>query len=385
MGSFSMGLDRDQLQVVEWVHNFAEGALRPAAREWNERAETPWPVIEEAARVGLYSFDFVASCLADPTGIVFPLVNEEVAWGDAGMAMALFGSALAAVGIVAAGVPEQVAEWVPKCFGDNGRVRLAALCASEPDTHGTWDELRTRAVYDARADAWTIRGTKAWIANGGTPGVHVVLASVEPELGAFGQASFVVPPGTPGLSVGRVLAEPGVAAASLAEVLLDDVKVPGACLLGGKDVFDERIALGREGNASGRSVSTATLEATSPLVAAQAVGVARAAYQHALACTPGPVKGRNRPGSGEAAALALDNMKAHVDAARLLYMRAAWMSMTGAPSTAGEGARSKLFASETATFVTAKAIEVLGDSRDESNGVLERWSSAAKAYGLFHT
>ena len=92
MSDFSMELNEDQLQVLRWVHDFAENVVRPAAHEWDEREETPWPIIEEAARIGLYSFDFVANCFADPTGLLFPLVNEELAWGDAGIALALLGS-----------------------------------------------------------------------------------------------------------------------------------------------------------------------------------------------------------------------------------------------------------------------------------------------------
>ena len=91
MGEFSMELNEDQRQVLRWVHDFAENVVRPAAHEWDEREETPWPIIEEAARIGLYSFDFVANCFADPTGLLLPLVNEEMAWGDAGIAMAILG------------------------------------------------------------------------------------------------------------------------------------------------------------------------------------------------------------------------------------------------------------------------------------------------------
>ena len=115
------------------MHEFAADVMRPAAHEWDEREETPWPIIEEAARIGIYSFDFMANCLADPTGLLFPLINEELAWGDAGIALALLGSTLGVAAIVAAGTPEQVAEWAPRCFGQPGDVRLTALCVSEAD------------------------------------------------------------------------------------------------------------------------------------------------------------------------------------------------------------------------------------------------------------
>ena len=90
--------------------------------------------------------------------------------------------------------------------------------------------LRTRAVYDEATDEWVLNGTKTWITNGGIADVHVVVASVEPELKARGQASFVVPPGTPGLSQGQKFSKHGIRASHTAEVVLDDVRVPaGAC------------------------------------------------------------------------------------------------------------------------------------------------------------
>ena len=88
-----------------------------AGPEWDEREETPWPIIEEAAKNGLYSFDFIAQCFSDPTGLLMCLVNEEMSWGDAGIALAIFGSTLAVAGIFANGTSEQIGEWIPQCFG----------------------------------------------------------------------------------------------------------------------------------------------------------------------------------------------------------------------------------------------------------------------------
>src|SRR5690349_22599795 len=100
MPDFSLELNEDQLQIQKWVHDFAENVMRPAAHEWDEREETPWPIIEEAAKIGLYSFDFVANAFADPTGLTFPIVSEEMTWGDAGITLAIMGSTLAVSGIV---------------------------------------------------------------------------------------------------------------------------------------------------------------------------------------------------------------------------------------------------------------------------------------------
>ena len=148
---------------------------------------------------------------ADPAGLMWPIVSEEMCWGDAGITLAIFGSILGVTGIVANGTPEQVAEWVPQCFGTPEKVALGAFCVSEPDAGSDVSSLRTRAVYDEATDEWVLNGTKTWITNGGIADVHVVVASVEPELKARGQASFVVPPGTPGLR--RARSSPSTASA----------------------------------------------------------------------------------------------------------------------------------------------------------------------------
>ena len=121
---------------------------------------------------------------------------------------------------------------------------------SEADAGSDVSSLRTRAVYDEANDEWVINGTKTWITNGGIADLNVVVASVDPELGSRGQASFVVPPGTPGVSAGQKFQKMGIRASHTAEVIFDDVRVPGRCLLGGKDKLDEKLARAREGKRS---------------------------------------------------------------------------------------------------------------------------------------
>src|SRR6476469_3354395 len=200
MGEFSLTLPDDVQQVQKWVHDFAEDAIRPVAHEWDEREEFPWPVVEEAAAIGLYGFDFVAQAFTEPSGLMLPVAAEELFWGDAGIGLAIFGSGLAAAGISANGTPEQVLEWVPQCYGTAGDVKLGAFCVSEPDAGSDVSSLRTRAVYDEAKDEWTINGTKAWITNGGIADLHGVTATFDSSLGSRGQASFVIPKGTKGIS-----------------------------------------------------------------------------------------------------------------------------------------------------------------------------------------
>src|SRR3974390_3702525 len=117
MSDYSLELNEDQIQITKWVHEFAENVVRPAGHEWDEREETPWPIIEEAAKVGIYSLEFIAQCFADPAGLTLCLVQEEMSWGDAGIALAIFGSTLAVAGLVAHGTPEQQGEGIPPGFG----------------------------------------------------------------------------------------------------------------------------------------------------------------------------------------------------------------------------------------------------------------------------
>src|SRR5215468_1072253 len=238
-------------EMQHWVHGFAANVIRPAAAEWDEREETPWPILEEAARVGLYSWDFVANAFADPVGLTFALACEELCWGDAGIAMSILGSTLAVSGIAGNGTPEQIAEWVPQCFGTPDKVQLGAFAVSEPDAGSDVSSLRTRAVYDEAKDEWVLNGTKTWITNGGIADVHVVVASVDPGLKARGHASFVIPPGTPGLRQGQKFKKHGIRASHTAEVILDDVRVPGRCLLGGRDRLEAKLAKARSAGHSG--------------------------------------------------------------------------------------------------------------------------------------
>ncbi|MEY2740318.1 MAG: hypothetical protein RL283_420 [Actinomycetota bacterium] len=383
MADFSLTLNEDQQQIQKWVHDFAETVVRPVAHEWDEREDFPWPVVKEAAKVGLYGLDFMMNALADPTGLTLPVAIEELFWGDAGIGMAIMGSGLAAAGISGSGTPEQVMEWVPQCYGTADEVRLGAFCVSEPDAGSDVSSLRTRAVHDAATDEWVLNGTKAWITNGGIADVHVVVASVDPDLRGRGHAAFVVPPGTKGLSQGQKYLKHGIRASHTAEVVLDDVRVPGRCLLGGKDKLDAKLARAREAGRSGvAQPAMKTFEATRPAVGAQALGIARAAYEYALAYA----KERRAFGKPivqhQAIAFKLANMATEIDASRLLIWRAAWLGRNGGYVN-GEGSMSKYHASETAVRVTEEAIQILGGYGYTREYPVERWHRDAKIHTIF--
>jgi alkylation response protein AidB-like acyl-CoA dehydrogenase len=380
---FSLDLSEEQQDLRDWVHGFAADVVRPAASEWDEREETPWPVIQEAAKVGLYGFEFLATTWADPTGLSMPIVSEELFWGDAGIGLALFGTSLAVAAIYNTGTQEQLLEWVPACFGTTDEPAVGAFCSTEPSAGSDVGAMRTRAIYDPARDEWVLSGQKAYATNGGIAAVHVVTASVDPALGARGQAAFVVPPGTPGLVGTKKLRKLGLRASHTADVFLDDVRVPGRCLLGDREALEARLDRARSGERSTGQTAMRTFEMTRPTVGAQAIGVARAAYEYALDYARGREQFGKPIVENQAVAFALADMRMEIDAARLLVWRAAWMGRNNRPFEAGEGSMSKLKAGEVAVSVTEKAVQILGGAGYVRDHPVERWYRDAKIYTIF--
>jgi alkylation response protein AidB-like acyl-CoA dehydrogenase len=380
---FSMDLSQDVREMRDWVHEFAETVIRPAGGEWDEREETPWPILQQAAKIGLYSLDFFAQQWLEPSGLGIPVAWEELFWADSGIALSIVGTGLAAVAVSGNGTNEQMAEWLPPMFGDADDPKLGAFCVSEPDAGSDVAAIRTRAVYQQATDEWVLNGTKSWVTNGGIANVHVVVASVDPELGSRGQATFIVPPGTPGLAQGQKFRKHGIRASHTAEVVLDDVRVPGRCLVGGKDRLDARLARVRAGGSSGDQAAMKTFEATRPAVAAMAIGVARAAYEYARDYSLNRVQFGRPIGQAEAIAFMLADMSASVDAARMLTWRAAWMARNRKPFDHAEGSMAKLVAGETAVKVTEQAIQILGGNGYTREYPVERWHRDAKIFTIF--
>jgi acyl-CoA dehydrogenase len=382
--TFSLQLTQDQKDIRDWVHGFAEDVVRPAAHEWDEKEQTPWPIIEEAAKIGLYGFEGLAQFFADPTGLTLPIVNEELFWGDAGIGMSIMGTSLAVAAIFGQGSGEQIGEWIPRCFGTADDVKVAAFCASEPNAGSDVSNVRTKAKFDEAAGEWILNGQKAWATNGGIADVHVVIASVDRELGARGHAAFVVPMSeAKGISEGTKVSKHGLRASHTADVFLDDCRVPAGHVLGGKDKLDERLARVREGKRSKAQAAMATFEASRPTVAAQALGIARAAYEYALQYALEREQFGRKIIENQAIAFTLARMKTEIDAARLLVWRASWMGRNLVPFENAEGSMSKLKAGEVAVWVTERAIQILGGNGYTREFPVERWHRDAKIYDIF--
>jgi acyl-CoA dehydrogenase len=382
--TFSLELTQDQKDIRDWVHGFAADVIRPAAHEWDEREETPWPIIQEAAKIGLYGFEGVAQFFADPTGLGLPLVNEELFWGDAGIGMSIMGTSLAVAAIFGQGTGEQIGEWIPRCFGTESELKVAAFCASEPNAGSDISGVRTTAKFDEAKDEWVINGQKAWATNGGIADVHVVIASVDRELGSRGHAAFVVPMSeAAGISQGTKVSKHGLRASHTADVFLDDCRVPAGYVLGGKEKLDARLARVREGKRSKSQAAMATFESSRPTVGAQALGIARAAYEYSLEYAKEREQFGRKIIENQSIAFTLARMKMEIDAARLLVWRASWMGRNAVPFENAEGSMSKLKSGEVAVWVTERAIQILGGNGYTREFPVERWHRDAKIYDIF--
>ena len=381
--TFSLQPSDDVIEVRDWVHQFAAEVIRPAAAEWDEREQTPWPIIQEAAKIGLYSPELFGTQAAEPSGLGMLTVFEELFWGDAGIALSIMGTGLAAAALAGNGTPEQIGRWLPEMFGSAADPKVAAFCSSEPDAGSDVGSIRARARYDEATREWVLGGTKTWATNGGIANVHIVVASVYPELGSRGQASFIIPPGTKGFSQGQKFKKHGIRASHTAEVVLDDVRLPGRLIVGGREKFEERVARTREGKSSAGQVAMKTFERTRPTVGAMALGVSRAAYEYALGYAQEREQFGRKIGDFQAVAFKLAAMKCRIDAARLLVWRAGWMARNNKAFDNAEGSMAKLVASETAVYVTDEAIQILGGNGYTRDYPVERMHRDAKIFTIF--
>lgn len=374
-------LTDEQLDFKRRCREFAREVIRPAARKHDEEESIPWEVIREARRQGFSGLEAIQRNASDPQGQLQVISAEEFHWGCAGIALAIAGSGLAAAGIASSGTPEQIARWVPECFGSGEEIKLGAYAVTEPQAGSDVKSLKTTAKRDG--GEWVLNGTKVFITNGGIADVHVVVATVDPELGTRGQASFVVPKGTPGLSQGKKESKLGIRASHTAEVVLEDCRVPGDCLLGGEEKLERKLQRAREGKRSRGADALATFEITRPLVGASALGIAQAAYEWTLEHLDGRSEGGTPLLQTQRVQQTLADVATEIEAARLLVQRAAWMGRNGVPMTGGQGSMSKLKAGDVTMWATTTLMDLVGPEAWNPEHPLEKFFRDAKIYQLF--
>jgi acyl-CoA dehydrogenase len=374
-------LTDEQVEFRSRCRRFAEEVIRPAAPEHDREQTVPWEVIREARAWDLHGLELLQKMANDPDGLFGVIYAEELHWGCAGIALAIQASSLAAAGIASSGTPEQIGRWIPECYGLGDEIKLGAYAVTEAGAGSDVKSLRTTAKRDG--DEWVLDGTKVFISNGGIADVTVVVATVDPELGHRGQASFVVPKGTPGLSMGKKEDKLGIRASQTAEVVLDDCRIPLDHLLGGMDKLERKLERARSGQSSGNSGALATFEVTRPLVGASALGIAQAAYDWTLDW----LEGRGYEGEPlleqQRVQQVVADVATEIDAARLLVWRAAWMGRNGIPMNAGQGSMSKLKAGDVTMWAATALMDLLGPEASLADHPLEKFFRDAKIYQLF--
>jgi acyl-CoA dehydrogenase len=374
-------LNDEQIEFQRHCHRFAEEVIRPAAPRYDREQEVPWDVIREARKWDLHGLDLLQKMATDSHGLFSVIYAEELHWGCAGIALAIQASSLAAAGIAASGTPEQIGRWLPECYGVGDEIKLGAYAVTEPQAGSDVKSLRTTATRDG--DEWVLNGTKVFISNGGIADVTVVVATVDPDLGHRGQASFVVPKDTPGFRMGKKEDKLGIRASQTAEVVLEDCRVPMENLLGGLDKLEAKLERARSGRSSGSSGALATFEVTRPFVGASALGIARAAYEWTLDWLDGRQDEGEPLLEQQRIQQVIADVATEIDAARLLVWRAAWMGRNGVPMTAGQGSMSKLKAGDVTMWATTALMDLVGPEASLADHPLEKFFRDAKIYQLF--
>ncbi|MDX6670583.1 MAG: hypothetical protein QOI91_946 [Solirubrobacteraceae bacterium] len=377
----NFALSDDQLEFQDRCRRFAREVIRPAAPQHDRDQTVPWEVIREARKWDLHGLELLQTMATDSEGLLGVIYTEELHWGCAGIALAISASSLAAAGIASSGTPEQIGRWIPECFGTGDEIKIGAYAVTEAGAGSDVKSLRTTAKRDG--DEWVLNGTKVFISNGGIADVTVVVATVDPALGHRGQATFVVPKDTPGLSMGKKEDKLGIRASQTAEVVLEDCRIPLDHLLGGMDKLERKLERARSGQSGGASGALATFEVTRPLVGASALGIAQAAYDWTLDW----LEGRDYEGEPlleqQRVQQVVADVATEIDAARMLVWRAAWMGRNGVPMTAGQGSMSKLKAGDVTMWATTELMDLVGPEASLTHHPLEKFFRDAKIYQLF--
>jgi alkylation response protein AidB-like acyl-CoA dehydrogenase len=373
--------------IRQMLGAFARQVMRPIAIKHDQEESMPWDLLKAAQSAGM-----TQTALLDGrkrlTGIdddpdprkprtqarLGVAASEELGWGCAGLALALAGSNLAAAPIARMGTQDQKDEFRRLLAGsdEHGHLRVAAMALSEPGTGSDISGLTTAARPDG--NHWIIRGSKQWITNGQSASAYVVWAQTEPAAGRAGVRGFLVARGTPGLVPGKKETKLGIRASETAQVHFEDVRVHKDMMLGGAHTGD--------GPTGGLADTKKMLDSTRPAVGAQAVGIARAAYEFVLDRVRGGSLHGSPMASHQHIMFELADMHMEISASRLLVHRAAWMADHHLDNVA-EASAAKAHAARTAQNVTTRAMVLLGEEALELGHPVEKWYRDAKIYDIF--
>ncbi len=337
-----LALSEEQLLLQRTVREFAESEVKPLAKELDETGHFPRETFRKAAELGLTGVavpEQYGGAGMDP--IAYSIVIEEVsrACASTGVILSVQNS-LYCDPVLRFGTEEQKQKFlVPFARGE----KIGCYALTEPQAGSNAAALRTKAVL--KGDKYVINGTKAWITNGGAADAAIVYTNTHPEKGEKGITALIVEKGTRGFAVGKEEKKLGINATACCELSFTDCEVP----------VTNRI--GAEGE--GYKVALSTLDGGRIGIAAQATGIAQGAFDAALAYAQQRQAFGHPIADFQAIQFMLADMATEIDAARLLVRKAAWKKETGARFSM-EASVAKLFASEMATRVTHKAIQIHG-------------------------
>lgn len=381
--------DNPMLQGIrQMMSAFAKQAIRPIAAKHDREESMPWDLMKQAQAFGMTQ-TAVLDGRKKLTGVdedpdpkkpksqarLSVAASEEMAWGCAGIALALGGSGLACAPVARMGTDEQKEEFrrLLKGADDKGHVKVAAMALSEPATGSDISGLKTAATRDG--DHWIIRGSKQWITNGQSASVYVVWAQTEPAAGRAGVRGFIVARGTPGLVPGKKETKLGIRASETAQVHFEEVRVHKDMMLGG--------AQSQSGEQAGGLADTKKmLDSTRPVVGIQSVGIARAAFEYLLERVQGGTVRGTPLASHQHIMFELAEMQMEITAARMLAHRAAWMADHHLDNVA-EASMAKALGARVAQAVTTRAMVLLGEEALEPGHPVEKWYRDAKIYDIF--
>jgi len=335
-------LTEEQRLVRDAARDFARAELAPHAGRWDREGWVPDEVLSKLGDMG-----FLGMVVPEAWGgsftdyIAYALAIEEISAGCAatGGIMSVHNS-VGCGPILAWGTEAQKREWLPDMA--TGR-RLGCFCLTEPQAGSEAHNLRTKALLSG--GRWVLDGAKQFITNGKRAAVAIVFAVTDPDLGKKGLSAFLVPTDTPGFSVQRVESKLGIRGSDTCAIALDGCAVPEAALLGPRG--------------KGLAIALSNLEGGRIGIAAQAVGIAQAAFEAARAYARERVQFGVPIGDHPSVGNLLADMQVRITAARLLVLQAARLRTEGRPCLS-EASQAKLFASEAAEWVASKAIQVHG-------------------------
>ncbi len=332
----------DQRMIRDTARTFARERLAPNAAAWDKAAHLPDEIVAEMGALGLLGMvvpEEWGGTYTDYTA--YALAMEEIAAGCASCATLM--SVHNSVGcgpILKYGTDAQKREYLPPLAAGE---MIGAFALTEPQAGSEAHNLKTRA--ELKNGEWVINGSKQFTTNGQRAGMTIVFAVTDPELGKKGISAFIVPAGSPGLTVGRPEHKMGIRASDTCPLTFDNCRIPAQNLLGG---------LG-----SGLRIALSNLEGGRIGIAAQAIGIARAALDDALRYAADRTQFGKRLSEHQSIANLLADMATRLNAARLLTHHAAQMRSAGLPCLS-EASQAKLFASEAAEWICSKAIQIHG-------------------------